>query len=883
MEKKSKGKKASRNAVIEITEDKAAAASEIKDTAEVDVAAEEIKPVVEENPLFSDKNYLSDGLDEEQVAQRIADGKINGEQTIKTKSVAQILFGNIFTFFNFLFVALAAILVFFEDFQTNKIKNFGFMGLVIINALIGIVQELKAKRTMDKLSLISAPRVKVVRGGVTSDVAVRDVLLDDVTILSTGDQICADAVVIDGSIEVNESLITGEPDAISKSVGDSVMSGSCVVSGKAKARVIHVGMDNFAMKISAGAKYFKKPNSEIWRSLMTIVKVMAAIIVPLGIALFCVKYFLQNGELNPTVVNTIGTLVGMIPNGLAALSSTVFCISVIRLARHKTLAQDMYCVETLARVDVLCLDKTGTITSGEMEVNGLKPRKDLSEPELKGMIRNLIEATQDENATAVAIRNYVKDCAVTAKAEKVVPFSSVRKWSGAYFAGRSYVLGAPEFVLNLEHGNVKDICNEMADRGYRVLAVASSKYNFNGQELPSRLRLEGLIFITDKIRPEAPDTMRFFKEQGVNLKIISGDNPVTVRAVAIRAGLDTCDSIIDMSTVEKDVDLTEIAEKNTIFGRVTPEQKLGLVKALKAGGHTVAMTGDGVNDVLALKESDCSIAMASGSDAAKNVSSLVLLDSNFASLPKVVAEGRRSINNLERSASLFLVKTIYNFLLALVFLIVPSNLPFEPTQLTLIGMVTIGIPSFVLALEPNNERVTGRFMPKVLCNALPGAIMVVIGILLVLATKQFFLPELTDAQMTTMYVLVTVFVGFVYLFKVCLPFNVVHVVLYLFVLTTFVLCHFVTIPGINISLKHWFGLSTDINYDMTKALVVIVLIVLPWFVIMLGLTSKLRKKIDAYLDKRNFSDASRERRTEKQLRGNESVKTRLQVRKGSDK
>lgn len=838
-------------------------------------AAEDKAMPIEQNPLFADKRYLSDGLDEEQVAERISSGKLNGEQTIRTKSVAQILFGNIFTFFNFIFVALAIILVFFEDFETNKIKNFGFMGLVIINALIGIIQELKAKRTIDKLSLISAPKVKVMRSGKIVEVAVKEVLLDDITVLSAGDQICADAVVVEGSIEVNESLITGEPDAISKNGGDEVMSGSCVVSGKAKARVIHIGIDNFAMKISAGAKYFKKPNSDIWRSLMLVVKVMAAIIVPLGIALFCVKYLLQDGDLNATVVNTIGTLVGMIPNGLAALSSAVFCISVIRLSRHKTLAQDMYCVETLARVDVLCLDKTGTITSGDMEVNGLKPRKGLSEGEFKCIIKNIIEATQDENATAIALRRYVEEVPITAKAEKTIPFSSVRKWSGAYIAGRSYVLGAPEFVLDLTAGNIKNICDEMADRGYRVLAVASSKSGFENNALPHKLRPEGLIFITDKIRPEAPDTLRYFREQGVRLKIISGDSPVTVRSVAIRAGLEDCDEIIDMSTVAKDADLSEIAERNTIFGRVTPDQKLALVKALKADGHTVAMTGDGVNDVLALKEADCSIAMASGSDAAKNVSSLVLLDSNFASLPKVVAEGRRSINNLERSASLFLVKTIYNFLLALIFLIVPSNLPFEPTQLTLIGMVTIGIPSFVLALEPNSERVTGRFLSKVLCNALPGAIMVVIGILLVLGTKRFFAPELTDEQLTTMYVLVTVFVGFVYLFKVCLPFNAVHAALYAVVVAMFVLCHFVTIPYFDISLKEWFGLSTDISVGMGKALGVIALIVLPWFVIMLGLTTKLRKQIDEYLDRRNFSERTQLRRVAKQQKADAGVKNRL--------
>ena len=794
------------------------------------------------------EEYLSAGLNADEVERRIAEGKVNGEQTVRTKSVMQILCSNIFTFFNLIFVILAVILLFVVDFNASGIGNFGFLVLVIFNAAIGIIQELRAKRTMDKLSLISAPKVKVIRSGEASEVAVKDVLMDELTVLNAGDQICADAVVTDGLIEVNESLITGEPDAITKRPGDEVMSGSCVISGKAQARVIHIGSDNFAMKISQGAKYFKKPNSAIWQALMLVVKVMAAIIVPLGVALFTVKYFLQGGDLRGTAVTTVGTLVGMIPSGLAALSSAVFCISVIRLSRHKTLAQDMYCVETLARVDVLCLDKTGTITSGEMEVNGVQPRRGLDEEAFRVLLKNFITASNDENATALAIRRYVTDLNATETAEDTVPFSSVRKWSGAYFGGRSYVLGAPEFVLDGENANVKATCDEMAAKGYRVLVLASGKSRFKDAERPKAMRLEGYIFITDTIREEAPATLEFFHRQGVNIKIISGDNPVTVQAVALRAGLTDCENIIDLSTLDKDADLTDVAEKYTIFGRVLPEQKLNLIKALKAHGHTVAMTGDGVNDVLALKEADCSIAMAAGSDAAKNVSSLVLLENNFSSLPKVVAEGRRSINNLERSASLFLVKTIYNFLLALIFLIVPSELPFEPKQLTLMGMVTIGIPSFILALEPNNERVTGRFLPKVLSQALPGAIMVVFGIGTVLLTRRFFITDLTDVQTQTMYVLVTTFVGFVYLFKVCMPFNLVHAILYAAVIFMFVSCYVVDFPFL--SLKVLFGLSTDITLNMGKALAIIAAIIMPWFIIMLQLTTKMRHGIEKFLDRR---------------------------------
>ena len=592
---------------------------------------------------------------------------------------------------------------------------------------------------------------------------------------------------MEGSIEVNESLITGEPDAILKNVGDKIMSGSFVVSGNAKAQVEHVGMDNFATKISAGAKYFKKPNSEIWRSLMFIVKVMATILVPMGVMLFCVKYFAQenpeqaekiittlfgykiNQYLSTTVLGTVATLIGMIPSGLVALSSTVFCVSVIRLSRHKTLAQDLYCIETLARVDVLCLDKTGTITEGTMDVNSIEPVKNREIAEIKQIIKNVTSALEDNNATINALRSYVADIDVSCTAEQIVPFSSARKWSGARINGVSYVIGAPEFVFKKKTKTLEKTTEEMAKKGYRVMVVASSKNKFADSELPSALKLESFIYITDKIRAEAPDTLRFFKHEGVTVKVISGDNPETVRAVAMRAGLEDCDNIIDMSTLTTEEEVYDAATKYTIFGRVLPDQKLMLVKALKKAGHTVAMTGDGVNDVLALKEADCSVAMASGSDAAKNVSSLVLLDSNFSSMPRVVAEGRRSINNLERSAALYIMKTVYNTLLALLFMVVTVPLPFTPQNLTIMGAVTIGMPSVVLALEPNADRVTGRFLPKVLSNALPGGITVLLGAIAVILCNRFFLTNLTDAQSQTVFIWVITFVGFLLLFKVSLP------------------------------------------------------------------------------------------------------------------
>lgn len=733
---------------------------------------------------------MEKGLTADEVQQRIDSGKINGDQNVKTKSVAQILRENIVTFFNFIFIGFAVLICFFID-SSEKfltiVGNFGFLILIVFNALVGIVQELRAKHTIDKLSLISAPKAVVIRDGEQKEIAVKDIVLDDITVLTSGSQICADSFVVEGSIEVNESLITGEPDAILKNVGDKIMSGSFVVSGNAKAQVEHVGMDNFATKISAGAKYFKKPNSEIWRSLMFIVKVMATILVPMGVMLFCVKYFAQenpeqaekiittlfgykiNQYLSTTVLGTVATLIGMIPSGLVALSSTVFCVSVIRLSRHKTLAQDLYCIETLARVDVLCLDKTGTITEGTMDVNSIEPVKNREIAEIKQIIKNVTSALEDNNATINALRSYVADIDVSCTAEQIVPFSSARKWSGARINGVSYVIGAPEFVFKKKTKTLEKNTEEMAKKGYRVMVVASSKNKFADSELPSALKLESFIYITDKIRAEAPDTLRFFKHEGVTVKVISGDNPETVRAVAMRAGLEDCDNIIDMSTLTTEEEVYDAATKYTIFGRVLPDQKLMLVKALKKAGHTVAMTGDGVNDVLALKEADCSVAMASGSDAAKNVSSLVLLDSNFSSMPRVVAEGRRSINNLERSAALYIMKTVYNTLLALLFMVVTVPLPFTPQNLTIMGAVTIGMPSVVLALEPNADRVTGRFLPKVLSNALPGGITVMLGAIAVILCNRFFLTNLTDAQSQTVFIWVITFVGFLLLFKVSLP------------------------------------------------------------------------------------------------------------------
>ncbi len=786
------------------------------------------------------------GLTSQEVEERVKEGKINGEQTVRTKSVAQILRSNILTFFNFVFVVLAVILAFFVPKGIGGLGNFGFMILIVFNTAVGIFQELRAKRTMDRLALLSAPKATVIRDGKAEEIAIEQIVLDDITELAAGRQICADGVIVEGSCEVNESLITGEPDAILKTAGDHVMSGSFVVSGKAKCQVEHIGMDNFVMKISAGAKYFKKPTSEIWRSLMWIVKIMSFVILPVGIALFCIKYFASGfKDLNDTAITTIASVIGMIPSGLVALASTVFCISVIRLSKHKTIAQDLYCVETLARVNVLCLDKTGTITEGSMEVNGLSPRENLDEAEFRQILKDVVTAIGDENATAQALALYLEGLQVRDVADVTVPFSSARKWSGARINGVSYALGAVEFTLG--HGDTPEhaYAAEMAEKGYRVLALVSSKADFNNSKLPSELRFEGFVFITDKIRAEAPDTLAFFRKQGVDVKIISGDNPATVRAVALRAGLENCDSVIDMSTLSTEEEVAAAATKYTIFGRVLPDQKLQLVKALKAAGNTVAMTGDGVNDVLALKEADCSVAMASGSDAAKNVSSLVLMDSNFSAMPRIVAEGRRSINNLERSASLYIMKTVYNVLLAILFMIVNQPLPFEPKNLTFIGGLTIGMPSIVIALEPNDELVKGRFLTKVLCMAIPGGVTVMLGAAAVIIAQKYFL-NLPIEQLRTMYVIITMFIGLMYLFRVCLPFNWLHGIVFVLMVGIFVGCYLVDVPF----LLDFFGIEHNVTTEMIKALSAIAAVMTAIYTLLSVTTRNVHTKIDLSLNKR---------------------------------
>ena len=710
-----------------------------------------------------DKNI---GLSKEQVNERIKDNLVNFNTNVKTKSAKEIILENTVTLFNIINAILAVAII-----LVGSYKNLGFLLIIVLNTVISTFQELHSKSVIDKLSVVSASKVKVLRDSKEYDVNLDEVVLDDIILLELGNQVITDAIIVDGVVEVDESFITGESDTLVKKEGDMLLSGSFIVSGNAKAKVEHIGYDNYTAKISSDTKYIKPISSEIMRSLNKIVKTISVIIVPLGILLFARQLYLSGNTLQNAVVNTVAAIIGMIPEGLVLLTSTVFAVSVIRLSKEKVLVQDLYCIESLARVDVICLDKTGTITEGKMEVVDVIPLDGETKASLGDILGSMMATTKDKNATAIAIRDayYRKP---KWKVEEVIPFSSEKKYSGVKFATDTYLIGAVEFVLK-DHGKSYQKMLDDYIKKYRVLVLV--KVNNYGKKNEERQAL-GFILLQDKVRKEAKKTLEYFKEQGVAIKIISGDNPITVSSIAKRAGLTEKLKVIDLSALNSEEDIQKAALEYDVFGRVKPEEKHLLIRALKEAGHNVAMTGDGVNDCLALKEADCSIAMASGSDAARSVSQLVLLDSNFASMPSVVAEGRRSINNLERSASLFLVKTIYAGILAFLFLFIEMSYPFIPIQLTLASVVTIGIPSFVLALEPNKERVKGKFLVNVLKKSAPPAFTIILNILLICLAGQMF--SLSYAKISTLCLTLTGYTSFILLFKICRPFNRIRLILF---------------------------------------------------------------------------------------------------------
>ncbi|MDK2942339.1 MAG: cation-transporting P-type ATPase [Acetobacterium sp.] len=724
---------------------------------------------------------LEIGLTQAQVEERIADGKVNVQPQSKTKTIGRIIKDNSLTLFNMLNIILALMIIFVESFQ-----NLLFINIVIINTFIGIIQEIKAKKTIDKLSLISQPHVSVLRDGKLEEIVFEKIVMDDILILKAGKQIPSDSQVVKGEIEVNESLLTGESDSIMKYEGDALLSGSFVVSGQATVQVTQVGLENYASKLVEAVKVAKKPNSEIMKALGFIMKSIGIVIVPLGLLLLYKQLLVQNLPLQVSVTGTVAALIGMIPAGLVLLTSVALAVGVVRLGRHQTLVQELYCIETLARVDVLCLDKTGTITEGNMEVLSMETICHDKNP--VQAIRALIANLKDDNATYRALSESCQGEAPKWLCERVIPFSSERKWSGAFFAEQgTFVIGAPEFVLKERYDEIKEKVELYASEGNRVLMLGYAKEPFKEDgSLPENIKTIALLPMGDKIRHEAKKTLEFFRNQGVDIKVISGDNPITVSQVAHRAGLLDWDNFVDASTLTEDEDVHKAAQIYSVFGRVSPGQKRLLIEALKNQGHTVAMTGDGVNDVLALREADCSIAMAEGSDAVRQVSQLVLLDSNFASFTRVLMEGRRVINNITRAASLFLVKTMFSLMLAVIVIIANEAYPFVPIQLTLISALTIGAPSVFLALEPNKNRITGNFLEKVLKKSLPGALTVVFNVVLIMIVGSYL--ALDHQQISTLAVISTGLIGLVILFRVSQPLDNKRWALFFTMTVSFLCC-----------------------------------------------------------------------------------------------
>ena len=718
------------------------------------------------------------GLSAKEVNQRIEAGFSNQQSNQETKSYQDIFRDNIFTLFNLINAILAGLIIFIGSF-----KNLLFLGVVVSNLVIGIVQELRAKKVLDRLRLITQPYVQVLRDGNIVELTTQELVLDDIMLLASGSQICADAFVCEGRLEVNESLVTGESDIIIKQIGDTLYSGSFVVSGNAKVQVYHVGDDNYAQTIVKDAKVFRKHKSQLRDSINFIIKTIGIIIIPMGILLFSKQMFLTQSGLEDSIVSTVAALIGMIPEGLVLLTSIALAVGSINLARRKTLVQELYCIETLARVDVLCLDKTGTITEGNMRVENMilyDERWDMPD-----ILSNMMKVLTDDNATALAIRQFAKQPKTNKIAVHSIPFSSARKLSAVSFQEEgTYTLGAYEFVCNQEDPTIRKQIDEQTKLGNRVLVLAHSDDDILEETLPHKQKVLGLLILSDPIRKEAPQTLDYFLAQGVDVKIISGDDPKTVHAIARKAHLKSYDRYIDMSTVE-DSQISEVVEQYTVFGRVSPQQKKMMLHALKENGHITAMIGDGVNDVMALKEADCSISVAQGSEAAKNIANLVLLNNNFANMPHIVKEGRRVINNIQRSASLFLVKTTFSTLLSFLTLFFMRNYPFEPIQLTLISTLTIGIPSFFLALEANYARVEGNFLINVFSKALPGALCVVLSILYV-NMLSLVLPLSKDV-ISTMCVIMTAATLIVVLYRVCTPFSKKRFLLFSIMTSAFLL------------------------------------------------------------------------------------------------
>ena len=703
------------------------------------------------------------GLTSQQVQEHRLHGWTNKAVEPPSKTTKEIVHENVFTYFNLIFVVLAVLLCLVGSF-----RDLTFLPVIIANTLIGIIQEIRAKQVLDKLTMLNAPRASVVRDGKRTVINAEDLVVDDIVIFKAGDQVCADAEVSAGEVQVNESLLTGEADEITKRKGDKLMSGSFIVSGQCHARLDKVGEDSYISKLTLQAKAMQsKEQSEMIRSLDKLVKCVGVAIIPIGIVLFSQAFFIQHDGFRESVTSMIAAVIGMIPEGLYLLASVALAVSSIRLAQKKVLLHDMKCIETLARVDVLCVDKTGTITENTMKVQKLI-KTDEEKGGLSLLVGDFAAAMTNDNITMAALKEHF----TKASGKKVLSktgFSSATKYSSVTFEDGAYVLGAPEFVLKEKYDDYAEEITEYASTGSRVLAFGIYDGEVDGKPLTHGILPFGFVLLANPIREAAKETFEYFAEQGVEVKVISGDNPVTVSNVAKQAGIKNADRYVDASEFEDEQSMRKALLNNTVFGRVTPSQKRKFVRILKEAGHTVAMTGDGVNDVLALKDADCSIAMASGSDAAAQASQLVLLESDFSCMPEVVLEGRRVVNNIQRSASLFLVKNIFSFLLSVASVVFMFTYPLEPSQVSLISMFTIGVPAFFLALEPNKNMIKGHFLTNVLLKALPAALTDALAVAALVIFGRTF--DVSSTDISTAATMLLAIVGFMILYKISAPMN----------------------------------------------------------------------------------------------------------------
>lgn len=712
--------------------------------------------------------YMPDpqfGLTPEQVKQYRDHGWDNRPVEAPSKTVGQIIKSNVCTYFNLIFAIISALLIF-----AGLFRELTFLPIIIANSLIGIFQELNAKRTLDKLTVLNAPKAKVLRAGQIKTVPSDKLVLDDIVLFSSGNQICADAIVVEGEVSVNESLLTGEPDEIIKQSGDLLMSGSFVVSGSCRARLDKVGEDSYISKLTLEAKASKEgEQSEMIRSLNKLVRIVGIIIIPIGLILFAQQFIFSDNSFPNSISSMVAAVIGMIPEGLYLLSSVTLAVSVVRLAAKKVLVHDMKCIETLARVDVLCVDKTGTITGNDMSVDSCIALDGFDEETmqpLEELLSDFAAAMSSDNITMAAMKEHFTTPS-GAVPVSITSFSSAHKYSSATFSDISYVLGAPEFVLRDDYENYREKIEEQSNQGFRVLVFAEYYGRPDGGALTEDVCALCIVTLSNPIRKDAKETFSFFAQQGVEIKVISGDNPVTVSQVALNAGIINAENFIDASTLHTYEELANAVNHYTVFGRVTPSQKRDFVKALKEAGHTVAMTGDGVNDVLALKDADCSVAMASGSDAAAQASQLVLLESDFARMPDVVREGRQVVNNLERSGSLFLVKNIFSLLMSLITIFFGITYPLVPSQISLISLFTIGFPGFLLSQVPNTRLIKGKFITNIVLRALPGGLTDVIIVSALMFFGEAFAVTSTDIS-TAATILLSI-VGFIILLHISKP------------------------------------------------------------------------------------------------------------------